>query len=55
MNDAVGDPGMHAHLLEFDSVHRRGQAEFSHDADSLTINGTRIPVHGSRTLEDLPL
>ncbi|MCX8227799.1 MAG: glyceraldehyde-3-phosphate dehydrogenase, partial [Sulfitobacter sp.] len=27
INDAVGDPAMHAHLLEFDSVHGRWPAE----------------------------
>ncbi|MBY6163572.1 ArsJ-associated glyceraldehyde-3-phosphate dehydrogenase [Mameliella alba] len=55
LNDAVGDPAMHAHLLEFDTVHGRWDADFSADADSITINGTRIPVYGSRSLDDLPL
>ncbi|MBY6003375.1 ArsJ-associated glyceraldehyde-3-phosphate dehydrogenase [Salipiger bermudensis] len=55
INDAVGDPEMHAHLLEFDTVHGRWEAEFSHDADSLSIDGTRLPVHCERRLEDLPL
>ena len=32
INDAVGDPEMHAHLLEFDTVHGRWNAAFSHDA-----------------------
>ena len=26
INDAVGDPALHAHLLEFDSVHGRWHA-----------------------------
>ncbi len=55
INDAVGDAAMHAHLLEFDTVHGRWNAEFSHDADSITIDGTRLPVHQSRTLDALPL
>ncbi|WP_370073956.1 MULTISPECIES: ArsJ-associated glyceraldehyde-3-phosphate dehydrogenase [Salipiger] len=55
INDAVGDPEMHAHLLEFDTVHGRWDAAFSHDADSISINGTRLPVHGEKRLEDLPL
>ena len=55
LNDAVGDPAMHAHLLEFDTVHGRWDAEFSSDADSVTINGMRIPVYGTRSLDDLPL
>lgn len=55
INDAVGSPEMHAHLLEFDSVHGRWQATFSHDADSITIDGTRLPVHCTQRIEDLPL
>lgn len=55
LNDAVGDPEMHAHLLEFDTVHGRWNADFSHDADSITINGARLPVCNSTALEDLPL
>lgn len=55
INDAVGSPEMHAHLLEFDTVHGRWQAEFGYDDDSITIDGTRLPVHGSRRIEDLPL
>lgn len=55
INDAVGDPEMHAHLLEFDTVHGRWDAEFSHDADSVTIDGTRIPFIGTRDLTALPL
>ncbi|MEE2817054.1 MAG: ArsJ-associated glyceraldehyde-3-phosphate dehydrogenase [Pseudomonadota bacterium] len=55
INDAVGSPEMHAHLLEFDSVHGRWQATFSHDVDSITIDGTRLPVHCTQRIEDLPL
>ncbi|WP_282152193.1 ArsJ-associated glyceraldehyde-3-phosphate dehydrogenase [Ruegeria atlantica] len=55
INDAVGDPEMHAHLLEFDTVHGRWGATFAHDADSVTINGTRLPFIGTRDLADLPL
>ncbi|CRL12143.1 Glyceraldehyde-3-phosphate dehydrogenase 3 [Phaeobacter italicus] len=55
INDAVGSPEMHAHLLEFDSVHGRWQAAFSHDVDSITIDGTRLPVHCTQRIEDLPL
>ncbi|CUH82555.1 ArsJ-associated glyceraldehyde-3-phosphate dehydrogenase [Tropicibacter naphthalenivorans] len=55
INDAVGSPEMHAHLLKFDTVHGRWDADFSHDADSLTIDGTRIPVHTACALADLPL
>lgn len=55
INDAVGDPELHAHLLEFDTVHGRWRADFRHDKASVTINGTRIPVFTTRTLSDLPL
>jgi glyceraldehyde 3-phosphate dehydrogenase len=55
INDAVGDPEMHAHLLEFDTVHGRWDADFAHDADSVTIDGTKLPFIGTRALSDLPL
>ena len=55
INDAAGDPAMHAHLLEFDSVHGRWPAAFEADDESINIDGTRIPVTSTRNLEDLPL
>ncbi len=55
INDAMGDAATHAHLLEFDTVHGRWDARFDHDEDSLTIDGTRIPVTQTRVLEELPL
>ena len=55
INDAVGDAEMHAHLLEFDTVHGRWDAAFSHDAGSVTIDGVRLPFIGTRDLGDLPL
>jgi glyceraldehyde 3-phosphate dehydrogenase len=55
INDATGDAAMHAHLLEFDTVHGRWDAAFEHDADSVTVNGTRLPFVGTRDLETLPL
>lgn len=55
INDAVGDPAMYAHLLEFDSVHGRWDAEFGADETGITINGRRLPVHNARRIEDLPL
>ena len=54
-NDAVGDPEMHAHLLEFDTVHGRWNASFAHDADSVTVDGIRLPFIGARDLSALPL
>ncbi|AHM05718.1 NAD-dependent glyceraldehyde-3-phosphate dehydrogenase [Roseibacterium elongatum DSM 19469] len=55
INDALGDPAMHAHLLEFDTVHGRWGAAFDHDADSVTIDGVRLPFVGTRDLSALPL
>lgn len=55
INDAVGDPAMHAHLLEFDTVHGRWDAEFSADETSITIDGTTIPCLSEKRIEDLPL
>jgi glyceraldehyde 3-phosphate dehydrogenase len=55
INDAVGDAAMHAHLLEFDSVHGRWPAEFSADDNAITIDGTRIPITSTRNISELPL
>lgn len=55
INDAVGDPAMHAHLFEFDTVHGRWQAGFAHDADSITIDGVRLPFVGTKDLSALPM
>ena len=55
INDAVGDPAMHAHLLEFDSVHGRWPAVFEADEGSISIDGTRIPATSTRNIEDLSL
>ncbi|MEL6204485.1 MAG: ArsJ-associated glyceraldehyde-3-phosphate dehydrogenase [Pseudomonadota bacterium] len=55
INDAVGDPEMHAHLLEFDTVHGRWDAAFGHDGESVRIDGRRLPFVGRRDIADLPL
>ena len=55
INDATGDAEMNAHLLEFDTVHGRWDAEFSHDDQSITIDGTRLAFIGARNIADLPL
>lgn len=55
INDAAGSPEMHAHLLEFDSIHGRWDAKFEHDADSVTIDDIRLTTLCERRLEDLPL
>ncbi|MBC7179234.1 MAG: ArsJ-associated glyceraldehyde-3-phosphate dehydrogenase [Roseovarius sp.] len=55
INDAVGDAAMHAHLLEFDTVHGRWDASFGHDDGAVIINGVRLPFIGARDLGALPL
>jgi len=55
INDAVGDAAMHAHLLEFDTVHGRWAADFSHDDRGITIDGRHLPFVGTRDLSALPL
>ncbi|MCK0150808.1 ArsJ-associated glyceraldehyde-3-phosphate dehydrogenase [Marivita sp. S6314] len=55
INDATGDAAMHAHLLEFDTVHGRWDAAFDHDANSVTINDRTLPFVGTNDLADLPL
>ena len=55
INDAVGDPEMHAHLLEFDTVHGRWEASFTYDDDSVTIDGIRLPFIGTQEVTNLPL
>lgn len=55
LNDAVGDPEMHAHLLEFDTVHGRWPAQFVASGDSISIDGVQLPITSHRALADLPL
>jgi len=55
INDLAGDTEQHALLLEFDSVHGRWGAQISHDADSLTVNGTQMRMTHHARIEDLPL
>ena len=55
LNDPVGDPAQHAHLLEFDTVHGRWPARFGHDAEGVSVNGRRMRVTDARRIEDLPL
>lgn len=55
LNDAVPGPEMHAHLMEFDSVHGRWNADISHRDGALVIDGRHLPLHAERRIEDLPL
>lgn len=55
LNDPVGDAVQHAHLLEWDTVHGRWLAEISPGEDCIIINGRKVSLSASWTLEDLPL
>ncbi|MFZ9064633.1 MAG: ArsJ-associated glyceraldehyde-3-phosphate dehydrogenase [bacterium] len=55
LNDAVGDPELHAHLLEFDTVHGRWPAEISFDSDSIRVDDRKIPMLAVERIEQLPL
>jgi glyceraldehyde 3-phosphate dehydrogenase len=53
INDLT-DPDMLAHLLEWDSVHRRFDADVSVDGTSIVVNGRHIATSAERTPADLP-
>jgi glyceraldehyde 3-phosphate dehydrogenase len=53
IND-LGDAETNAHLLKYDSVHGRFNAEVSHDTESLSVNGDRIAITAIRNPEELP-
>ncbi|MEO1292297.1 MAG: ArsJ-associated glyceraldehyde-3-phosphate dehydrogenase [Pseudomonadota bacterium] len=55
LNDAVGDAEMHAHLLEFDTVHGRAGMAIGHGPESLILNGRQIRLTRESTIEALPL
>jgi glyceraldehyde 3-phosphate dehydrogenase len=55
LNDKTGDASMHAHLLEFDTVHGRWDANIASDGGGITINGTRLPVYSEAEIQMLPL
>jgi glyceraldehyde 3-phosphate dehydrogenase len=55
LNDKAGDPALHAHLLEFDTIHGRWPASFSHDEESLTINDSRMRLTSFGKISELPL
>jgi glyceraldehyde 3-phosphate dehydrogenase len=55
LNDPVGNPEIHAHLLEFDSVQGRWQAGIEHDTDGITARGRRMWLTHGKRIEDLPL
>lgn len=53
IND-ITDAGTLAHLLKYDSVHRKFNAEVKHDSNHLYINGKEIKIFASKDPENLP-
>ena len=64
--DAVGDAALHAHLLEFDSVHGRWATDIAHDdgdgagrggatAGGVTVDNHRMPLAIAGSPDALPL
>jgi len=54
INDPVGDPESHAHLLEFDSIHGRWTEGISFNKSSVIINGKVIKVFNYNNILELP-
>ncbi len=55
LNDALGDPAQHAHLLEFDTVHGRWAGEVAATEGALVLAGKPVRLTNASRIEDLPL
>ncbi|MBI1173112.1 ArsJ-associated glyceraldehyde-3-phosphate dehydrogenase [bacterium] len=55
LNDPVGDPGQHALLMEFDSVHGRWRTPVRAAEGGLVLGGHGIRLTHEKTIEALPL
>jgi len=53
VNDLT-DAGTMAHLLKYDSVHGKFDADITHDDNSMTVNGDRFAFHSERDPANLP-
>jgi glyceraldehyde 3-phosphate dehydrogenase len=53
INDLT-DPATLAHLVEFDSVHRRFSGKVEAGSDSITIGGKKIPIFAKKDPAELP-
>ncbi|MCS6966144.1 MAG: type I glyceraldehyde-3-phosphate dehydrogenase [Candidatus Kapabacteria bacterium] len=53
INDLTDAPTL-VHLLQYDSVHGRFPGTVAAEGTTLLVNGNRIPVSASPTLEDIP-
>ncbi|WP_343562236.1 type I glyceraldehyde-3-phosphate dehydrogenase [Kiloniella sp. b19] len=52
--NASGDPAIHAHMFQFDSVHGTFRGEVSADEDGMIINGKKIRMTHDRNPANLP-
>lgn len=50
LNDAQGSPAVHAHVLEFSTLHGRWPARFDCDESSITINDLCLPIYNETVL-----
>jgi len=55
INDSSGTVDLHRHLLEYDSVHGKWDADFSNDEKSITINDKKIIFQTNSTIENIEL
>jgi len=53
INDTAS-PDINAHLLKYDSTHRLAPFDVSHDANSIIINGKKIPVSATKNPSEIP-
>ncbi len=52
INELGGTAETAAHLLEFDTVHGRWDRNITHDENSISVEGQRIPVTHNKRIED---
>lgn len=52
INDPAGDAAIHAHLINFDSVHGRWKHEATADGDDVVIQGRHIRVTANKAIAD---
>ena len=55
INDSSGTVDLHRHLLQYDSVHGKWDADFSNDKKSITINDKKIIFQTSSIIENIEL
>ena len=55
INDSVGNIEIHRHLLEFDTVHGKWNADFSNNATTISIDESKLLFTGYNKIEELKL